>query len=182
MASQAESRTAEYLRDLVESINSRGNQPRQKTVEEYVLTRGRMFDSAELQDDALQVLQPTQWKYHRRQECYMNAQRAALATAFTEPTPAKLAYVEGYVIANTPFPIPHAWISLDGRVVDTTMRDPANQQKRIFGIIPEGWEYFGVEMDPRECLHILEHRAYVPLIDDFQCGWRMLHREPATNQ
>lgn len=177
MTTQPESGTAKYLRDLVTEINEMRTGNHRKTVEEYVLTNGRLFTSEPLEADALQLLQGTRWKYHRPRECYMNAQRSALTQAFTEEAGTRLAYVEGYVITNTPFPIPHAWTSLDGRVVDTTLRNPRNQRDRIFGTIPERWEYFGVEMDPKECLHILKHQAYVPLIDDFQCGWPLLHRE-----
>ena len=73
MAPQAESRTAEYLRDLVTEINKMRAGNHRKTVEEYILINGRLFASTPLEADAAQVLQKTHWKYHRPRECYMNA-------------------------------------------------------------------------------------------------------------
>ena len=111
-------------------------------------------------------------------------------TALTMPLEEgiRLRYAEGFVSLGGKYAVNHAWLSLNGKVVDTTLRvNPDDDAERVMGGIPEGWEYWGVEMDPRECLHSLEHGSMGPILDDWQCGWPMINggtpaRKPARKK
>ena len=43
-----------------------------------------------------------------------------------------------------------------------------------------GWEYYGVELDPEECPHSLDHGTAIPLTDDWQCGWPLLASQKSS--
>lgn len=126
-------------------------------VEGFVLRHGRFFEHRDLDadehavvDQAITLARRLYGPFERRQ-CFANAQRLVLSD------PAKrLCYVEGYVITvGLVLPIPHAWATINGKVVDVTLplgtrrsfeateneADPAPTQGR--GVIP-GRQYLGV--------------------------------------
>ena len=89
-------------------------------------------------------------------------------------------YAEGFLGMRGQYGIHHAWLSLNGKVVDTTLRisrEPGEDDRRPMGIIPQDLEYYGVELNPSECLHSIKHRTAEPLIDDWKCGWPLIARE-----
>lgn len=114
------------------------------------------------------------WKQHKPKACFKNAQRTIVQAYPTTD----LRYVEGYVSPETHIPILHAWLTINGKVIDTTLRpDPQNNTKRIYGIIPDKWEYYGVELPIQEILHVYErHRTHISIVDDFQCHWPAIRR------
>ena len=144
------------------------------TVESFVLANGRIFTSQELDEVELQQTKELPWRKHKQKDCFRNAQR----TALMECDWAAFKYVEGYVSPNIPFPVLHAWLSLNGKVIDTTLRtNPEDDRERVYGTIPENWEYFGVEMPVREIFHVYEHhRTHISLLDDFLCHWPLIVR------
>ena len=172
-----------YLRSMEQALEERGHQ--HLSVHGYVLRRGRRFDSQPLSREEQEYLDLHDWRRHQPRQCWRNAQLMAL----TLPPEAgmTLLYVEGY-LRNTghDFGVSHAWVSLNGKVVDTTVRIDLDDDDspRPLGVIPEGWEYLGVELDPQECLHSMKHRSTGPLIDDWQCGSPLLRRElePESHQ
>ena len=147
-------------------------------VQGYVLKYGRLFRSQALTRDEQQFIDSLGWRRHRPNMCYQNAQTMALQAATTSRH--RVLYAEGYVSPGINFPVPHAWLSLNGKAVDTTIRHPEAKDRRwrITGIIPPQWEYYGVEIDPRECLHSLQHDSPGPLIDDWLCRWPLLQTVP----
>ena len=72
-------------------------------------------------------------------------------------------------------PNEHAWLSLNGRVVDTTVCPDNEKRRRVFDTIPEGWEYYGVPLFPEVCQHVRKRRRrHISLIDDRECRWPLL--------
>ena len=170
----------EYLRTIAADFEERGWADR--SVHDYVLRRGRAFRSEPLTREEQKYIDLCGWQKHPIKQCYRNAQMAALTMPLQEGM--SLLYVEGFVDTGMGIGINHAWLSLNGKLVDTTIRADRkkngrkkNGRGRAIGLIPEGWEYYGVEMDPQKCLHSLEHDGIGPLIDDWACGWPMLAGE-----
>lgn len=140
----------------------------------YMMDKGRQFESAPLSRRETSWTTLFGWREHQTQQCYRNAQVTAMTTVI--PWDMDIYYVEGYVLPGADFPLPieHAWLSLNGKVIDTTLRHPGGRGRRIFGAIPEGWEYFGVEIDIERCQHILDHRVHISLVNDYECGFPLL--------
>ena len=170
-----ESRIIQHLRGMVKITEGyAGISERYPTVSHYLLERGQQFRSAPLSAEELAWTDQLLWRAHRPRQCYRNAQVAALTVS--PPDGMTLHYVEGIVMPpSIPIPVEHAWLSLGGRVVDTTLRPEGGRGRRVFGEIPEGWEYFGVEMPVEVCQHIRSHhRKHISLIDDLACGFPLL--------
>ena len=116
------------------------------------------------------------WKQRAAKQCYLNSQMEVLT--LPPQSGIVLRYVEGYVDPGIGHAIEHAWLSVNGKVVDPTMRVDT-PSGRIIGLIPDGWTFYGVELKPEACQHLLEHDASISLIDDYQCGWPyILDRTP----
>ena len=164
-----------YLERITEVIGIHAGLPGPGGVQGYVLRNGREFESQELTPAEQKYLDTLGWRRHPPRACWPNAQRACLTAV---PVPGmKLLYTEGYVWLDMKVPIAHAWLSLNGKMADTTIRHPHNSNGRMLGLIAPGWEYYGVEMDPNLCLHQAEHTEIGPMIDDYLCRWPMLKRE-----
>ena len=160
--------------DAVGKLNVRISEE-YKVVEEYVLREGHLFDSTEMTELEMEWIDTCYWTRHKKRECFSNAQMLALA-AWRIPVEIELKYVEGYVLPNIVMPVYHAWLSINGKIMDTTLSPPGKVRKRnrIFGNIPDSWEYYGVEMNPEKCKHIFNHNTHIALIDDWECHWPML--------
>ncbi len=72
-----------------------------------------------------------------RKKCFGNSQKLA---AFDMS--GGLTYVEGYVCLNGGIPVHHAWVSLEGKVIDVTLRDRETGEP-IIGMF-EGRVYYGI--------------------------------------
>ena len=167
------SQIVQFLRGLAKiSEGYVGISDRFPTVPHYILERGQPFESEPLTCEELAWTDQLLWRAHRPRQCYRNAQVAAL----TVPPPDGMTvhYVEGFIMPHgLPLPIEHAWLSLNGRVVDTTVRP--GRGKRVFGVIPDGWEYYGVPLDTEICQHVRDrHSQHISLIDDRECRWPLL--------
>ena len=153
-------------------------------VHQYILRKGRLFHSQPLTQDEQRYIDRCDWKRHQAKQCWKNAQLTALTMPAQEGM--TLLYAEGFVSLGWEHGMEHAWLSLNGKVVDTTIRpkgtrNPGKEDPRIMGVIPKKWEYYGVEFRPESCGHILEHDLMGPLIDDWQCRWPLLSTEPEAN-
>ena len=99
-------------------------------------------------------------------QCYWNAQR--LIWSDTEK---RLRYCESGFD-----PIPHAWVTINGKVVDVTAEAVARSDKRM-GLEPTGrWlQYFGVMIDRRTAkANLLRKRLWAEVLDleaDWRKGW-----------
>jgi hypothetical protein len=113
----------------------------------------------------------------------------------------RMKYVEGYVFtAKLPMPVHHAWIELDGKVIDltlvTTEYTPQDLERfyygallqreddlsdRVLGIIPEGWTYYGVRFDIEEIAQdFISRGESFSKIDDWRNGWPLLNIKSNT--
>ena len=173
----------EYL-DFIVPIH-RENRPgeRYASPDDYILQRGIWFERQSLTVEEWDWVQHTQyiWKKHKVGECFHNAQVFSLGRQY----PGELMYVEGYVnLPHIPFPIYHAWLALNGKVIDTTLgpevpdkryRHGKRRVTRVFDDWPKDWEYLGVAFPLVATQHVfLEHQAHDPLIDDYRCGYPLL--------
>jgi len=106
---------------------------------DYVLDRGEAFESHPL--DAEQRAYVRKLGSHwRLKECFYNGQVLA-------DRHARLTYCEGYAVSDAGFPVHHGWVVLDGKhVIDVTWRTNlfTPKARRVRGVIPEGWAYYGV--------------------------------------
>lgn len=155
---------------------------------EYVFKRGRAFESAPLTYKEWQTVRElVEWT--EMKQCFFNCQR----TIFTinpawgvggDKSPFE--YVEGYVIGDVALPIHHAWLSLNGKVVDPTLRRHRGCFRRrtfpdrTMGIFPEGWEYYGVSIPfdkVKAC--IVSNKAWHTVIDDWMHDFPLLKEKNA---
>ena len=167
-----------------------GQRPDLLTQEEYVLDKGAEMTSSE-------PLTEDQYKYLKMitgaieclpKQCFHNAQMMTLADSYHE-TP-RVKYHEGYVWTGF-MPILHAWITLDEKIVDVTLStDPESTERflagdspqedlldRVLGVIPEGWEYFGVPMETDYVVStMMKNMESRSLIDNWQDGWPLLSK------
>ena len=137
----------------------------------YVYKNGRYFESQPLTKSEQEYVKRISRGEYPIKQCYRNSQIVALTAV---PSDITLQYVEGYVDAGIGIPLEHAWLSVNGKVVDLTLRVKNESYKRVHGIIPENFEYYGVEMHTDEAKHCLKHGKYISIIDDWECGWPKL--------
>jgi len=155
-----------------------------------VLDRGRPFESLPLTDAEVTWLFKLIDEYRSKfpiKHCYSNSQGLLLFnTGLNEQADDhELRYVEGYAVGV--IPIPHAWLSLNGKVVDLTMRlkkpwtrrskvKKGRLKDRVLGEFPTlEREYYGIEL-PTRLIHerIARTQEYGSLIDDWMSGFPLL--------
>ena len=109
-------------------------------LEDFLLQHGRKYASAQLSQEELALLRKVVRKDSRfvAKQCFYNAQTIALASH------GGIDYVEGVAYCKL-IPMDHAWNAINGKVVDLTWRG-RNDEMPIMGIIPTGWEYWGVAL------------------------------------
>jgi hypothetical protein len=180
----------EQIQQRAEMIGQLGGRGDLMTQERYVLDKGTQMASTE-------PLTDEQYAYLRMitgaieclpKQCFYNAQMMTLTDSYHETQRVK--YHEGYVFTGI-MPILHAWITLDGKIVDVTLStDPESTQRffdgeppredlmdRVLGVIPDEWEYIGVPMGGEYVVSfMLEKMESRSLIDNWQDGWPLLHQ------
>lgn len=163
------------LRGRFTSINGYVN------VHDYVLQRGRRYESVPLTKEELAVVTRFQ-RMCRMKECYRNAQTLLWESEDTF----KVEYVEGVAIGKVPLPIDHAWNTINGKIVDltwgltkkVTRKDGTwylRRTSRVLGTIPGSFEYYGVVIGKEDVnSNMLAHRVFASVLDDYLCGWPVL--------
>ena len=108
--------------------------------EDFLLQHGKHYQSQELTKEESDYLKKLYYetKRYKMKQCFYNAQ------SLSQFSGDKIKYVEGYLHSGI-MPIEHAWNTLNGKVLDFTMSH-ANNGKPILGIIPAGWDYYGVDL------------------------------------
>ena len=116
-----------------------------KGVEDMLLQHGRQFKSQPLNDEEMNVLRVIleDCKQYKAKQCYYNAQRIA---AFSD---GNISYIEGVAFSGI-IPCDHAFNAINGKVADFTWAAVNKNKKPILGVIPDGWEYWGVELGADE--------------------------------
>jgi hypothetical protein len=118
------------------------------------------------------------WLSRSPSQAFANTQRLAMSSP-----QGKLKYVEGYV-AVMGRPYLHAWVSLNGKLIDLTgpyllpesRGEESPYPELLLGLIPPGRFYRGIEFDsPCELSYIALKRGYHDsLIDDRRTGYPLL--------
>ena len=173
---------AEYLEvesDIFRDIsNSRGRRTLvggYVSISDYVLKNGHLFESAPLTPGEKSYVRLLGMEKCKLKACYRNAQRTFLFHPGVHGMVLK--YIEGYATIGF-LPVQHAWLSLNGKVVDLTwgpMDKRGHRKGRVLGVIPPGFEYYGLAIERREVSDfVLAHETWGPIIDDYECGFPML--------
>ena len=157
----------QYLQSLAQHTGT-------DSVPGHILKHGRRFASTALDDLEQAYCAQIDWRSCRIKQCWWNSQTVALT--LPEMPGMTLRYVEGYVVPGISVAVEHAWLSLNGKVIDPTLRITEQPYRRIRGLFPDDWAFWGVEMEPQMCEHALEHSESTPLIDDHRCGWPLIPR------
>ena len=162
------------ITSLHQSAHLNGISPEHPTVESFILNKGQLFTSQELTPAERDLASDLPWKQHKPKDCFRNAQTSVLTPTHW----GSLKYVEGYVCPKTPMPVLHAWLTLNGKVIDTTLRTESNDNtRRVYGLIPMDWEYYGLELPVTEIFHVYEHhKTHISIIDDFTCRWPFIRK------
>ena len=145
----------------------------------HVLQHGREFIPQELNAQEIALFEGIEWQRYRPKDCFYNSQSLVLHLWVKhQDQDERLRYVEGYITTDS-LPVPpilHAWLSVNGKPVDPTLRWGKWQQPNQ-GPDQAQLHYYGVEMEIDSLLHIIKHNAHISLLDDWQCGWPMLQAE-----
>jgi hypothetical protein len=166
-------------------VRSIDGHPKNRTreVPGYVLRHGREYESLMLTPDemarALRAIDRAgSGRSWRTRQCFWNAQRIVL---YGED--AGLRYVEGYVLPRDGGGlIYHAWATLDGKVLDLTLRrkKPRGRGRfrdRVLGAFDDR-AYFGVEIPAEDARDLLVETGNAgPLLDDWKRGWPLLRAD-----
>ncbi len=142
---------------------------------DYVQDRGVDFESAPLTEEERNIVDQAARRTgisYAHKECFYNAQLMSI-------TSKHLMYVEGYANAAL-IPVLHGWLTINGKVVDMTWRwqdraDGPNFSNRIYGVLPPGYAYIGVEMDQDAMrVQLLETGIARSMIDDWKNGFPLV--------
>jgi len=90
----------------------------------------------------------------RSKQCWKNAQRLIIAD-----DERRLRYCEGNS-SNSGAPIPHAWVTIHGKVVDVTREAAIRKLKRMKISMPMEREYAGVAINRRRVLKHVQRAGY----------------------
>lgn len=173
---QATTGLKDHLRALDEAITASGCQS-SPSLHQYVSRHGKEFESAALTAEETALISQIDFHSCLPRQCYRNSQMAALT--LPPPPSHTLRYVEGFFSMNWGLGVEHAWLTLNGKLVDITLRRTNGQP--ILGVIPDAHEYIGVEMNPDLCRHIMGHRRHISLLDDYECGRPLLKLPPSEH-
>jgi hypothetical protein len=131
---------------------------------EVVLDHGRTMEVGKLTfGEARQIVELARWSGFRKvndfqtKQCYMNAQKL-INHHDAMGGGDELQYCEGYIAWDgAPLPIGHAWVTINGKVVDVTLRAKSKTTPH---------SYFGVAIAPRLLAkHQLRTGYYGPVIE-----------------
>ena len=175
----------EYLAWYVEATKSlpmiHSISPEYSSPSEYYLKNGSEFESQSLTSDEKEYLKLLPIAECLKKMCYQNAQRLLL---FFPPRGDKkkmqLQYIEGYA-TNGILPVQHAWLSLNGKVVDPTfgpLDSLFRRKHRILGEFPPNFKYFGVVVSESHIREfIFNHQIWSSIVDDFMCNYPLLTKK-----
>ena len=160
-----ESSVVEYLQMLQKNQKMKGMAYTGPA--DFILKHGTQYKSAKLTSEEMDILKRVldrQCSYKPKQ-CFYNAQSIGLG--------GEIGYVEG-IADSIGLPMEHAWNTINGKVIDMTWR-MNNDGQPIIGVIPEGWEYFGVQL-PNKMINKMWGKSGLshPMISDWEGGFPLL--------
>ena len=137
----------------------------------FILEHGKKYESQELTEDEMELLKnvlQTQDRWKMKQ-CFYNAQ--CIASSSND----SIKYCEGYA-DSLGLPMEHAWNTINGKVIDMTWK-MNNDNKPVLGVIPDGWEYIGVELPVSLVYDLHDKTGHAsPLIADWENGFPLLKK------
>lgn len=160
-----------YLRTMVRLRSQHGGVPpgHYAGLEDFLLAQGKLYPSRPLTDREQTLVAAARYKQKfPMKQCYANSQKVVLGAAGDE-----FRYAEGYVMLESlPIPIQHAWLDLNGAVVDLTLRKQGKgSELRSLGTTP-GAAYWGATFPTSDVRKfVLSTQYYGSLIDDWKNGW-----------
>lgn len=145
--------------------------------EDYVVKHGVVMESSELTEAELEYIKATLARASQLgqnvtefKQCFANAQTMVLCQPEYE-----LVYHEGYAMGRALIPVHHGWVTINGKIVDSTWKLEHPTSRSVLpahpvGTIPEGHEYVGA---PFENVEYIEHRINFreiigSLLDDYE--------------
>lgn len=172
----------DYLRQMVDMKSKMdfGNPPPPYLgMEDYLLKHGQEFTSQPLTDKELEIVAFASSLHECwERECFYNAQFLAQCCR-------RFTYCEG--VAVSVIPTHHAWLSINGKVVDLTWRveekaDRSLLPDRNLGTFNPPYAYFGIEIPNCDWFRWWKrHRnASVPILDDWENGWPLFQGKPLS--
>lgn len=181
------------MRDFLKMLSSYGGKI---DIAGYVLDHGAEAESAHLTEEQRGIVSFLGSCFEAKpKQCFYNAQFICLMALSNEELLSRLKYVEGYALAGSAMPVHHAWVTLDGAVIDLTLSTKkytaeeltaflkegaplpreADLSDRVLGVIPEGWGYMGVEFDAGEVAReFVERKKSFSKLDDWENGWGLI--------
>ena len=163
-----------YLEMMAMMRGQMGHQPDgflYKGVEDLLLQHGRQFVSQPLNEEEMDIIKRLVERahYYRPKECFYNAQKIAMGSGNT------IRYIEGVGFAGL-IPCDHAWNTINGKVMDFTWA-AVNKGKPILGVIPDGWEYWGVELDSKAIFkYWKKYQMSEPFLHNYREGYPLLKK------
>lgn len=143
-------------------------------LEDFLLQHGNKFISQQLDDNEMKFLKKTiqQSDKYMPKQCFYNAQYIATASKGI------IKYVEGVAYCRL-IPMDHAWNTINNKVIDFTWK-MLNNDNPILGIIPDGWEYFGLdfEISRQEMMsHIRKHKEVKSFLQNWRDGYPLFQNK-----
>ena len=163
-------------------------------VEDFLLQHGKQFESSPLTEEEEEIVFKALEEYTQvfgdpqPQHCFDTSQRIMRA-------PSNLMYAEGYVY-NGIGQTRHGWNVINGKVIDFVLQHPqkTGTYRPITGVIPEGWEYFGMEVPSKlvfenmlaELKRVHERgdgqfRVVTPVLDNYEQDFPLLRKKYNPN-
>lgn len=137
-------------------------------LEDYLLDRGtsEWTDEPLTQEEAGYLAEVTDRRSFQLKQCFYNSQMLAVETQ-------RLQYYEGYAVGMSPLPVHHAWLSLNGKIIDLTWRSKTGE--RVVGRLLPGWAYIGVGFTADEVYqHLSTYEEASSLILDWRAKFPAL--------
>jgi len=170
----------EYLRQMVgiKSTMVTDNRPPYLGMEDYLLKHGQEFTSQPMTPEEIQkVVKANEIRESQVRQCFYNCQFLAQCCR-------DFVYCEG--VAVSVIPTHHAWLTLNGKVVDLTWKldtpvtDRDVLQDRNLGTFNPPYLYFGIEVPGRNWFRWWkQHKDHaVPILDDWEKGWPLFNGVP----
>lgn len=144
------------------------------SIEAYVLANGKEYASAKFTKDELAyakgLLKKGRWPI---KQCFSNSQQILLKHAGSPSSEMRLSYIEGYAYSGI-IPFLHGWLSLNGKVLDVTLREQPSG-KRILGTFAPNYAYYGVEV-PASLIQerIIKTQFWGSLLDCYELNYPLL--------
>jgi hypothetical protein len=171
----ADKQLQEYLqmhKDLLEKIG-KGETPKgfaYMSQYHFILKHGRFFNPEPLKSHEQLILKKALKRINfvpQKKQCFYNAQMLALTD-----NSGQIKYCEGFALKI--IPANHAWIEINGKVVDVTWAD--KEGKNFHGTFPDDIAYLGFNMSKNDIMKQFKTGLACSFLDDFNDGFQLLKK------